>query len=142
MRRDTAEPSSDVTPALKVVGDEATVDLHGFYPQDVNAIVPRAIEEAWERNARTLRIIHGHGRFRQDYALFANTNTGPLGLAVRGALRENKALRQWMYAKIDCSAWGATTVRLRAAETKPMQAERQVRRRRRLRRGTGTEHTR
>lgn len=92
---------------------EHVVDLHGYYLGDVDDIVPRAVQKAWKAGATTLCLIHGHGRFRRPYGLFANTNTGLLGMAVRRLLREDRSLRRWIYAKIDCSDWGSTTVRLR-----------------------------
>ncbi len=90
------------------------IDLHGYYPEGVEGVVHDAVLTAWEVSAPRLRIIHGHGYNRRDYCLFANTNTGPLGMAVRRLLREDRALRQYMYAKFDCSDMGFTTVRLRS----------------------------
>jgi hypothetical protein len=53
------------------------------------------------------------GRERGNPAPFANTNTGWLGLTVRGILRRDKDLRKWAYAKIDVTAPGYTVVRLK-----------------------------
>jgi hypothetical protein len=95
---------------------EHVLDLHGYYPYeaDTHAAIVGALQAAYEAGADTLRIIHGHGHNRfHASAVFANTNTGELGLAVRGRLRNDHTLRQWMLAKIDVSHNGSTVVRIR-----------------------------
>jgi Smr domain len=88
------------------------VDLHGYHPNTVlgEELVESLVRQAWEMGKPALRLIHGLGSSSQ----FANTNTGYLGLTVRSCLRNDPDLRQWMYAKIDVSRSGATTVRLRS----------------------------
>jgi phage-related minor tail protein len=65
--------------------------------------------------AETLCLIDGHGKNRVGIGRrpFANSNTGWLGMTVRSRLRHAPSLRPWMYAKIDCSHDGSTTVRIR-----------------------------
>jgi hypothetical protein len=92
------------------------IDLHGFHPHDDNLFetIENALQEAFEKEAHTLTIIHGHGFNRPNaFRPFANTNTGYLGLTVRGILRQCPQLRQWMLARIDVRHNGSTTVRIR-----------------------------
>jgi DNA-nicking Smr family endonuclease len=42
--------------------EEVELDLHGYDPDDIDMV--RIAKEAWELGARTLRLIHGHGRSR------------------------------------------------------------------------------
>ena len=98
-----------------VVTGLVEVDLHGYRPSTINEtdLIATLVREAWEMGKSELRLIHGHGLNRDNPRPFANTNTGFLGLTVRGSLRNDRALRQWIYAKLDVSDFGATTVRLK-----------------------------
>ena len=98
------------------------IDLHGCHPHDDDLfeMIESAIRRAWEDEAETLCIIHGHGHWRGGPRPFANTNTGYLGITVRSFLRDNISLRPWMFAKIDVSHDGSTTVRIRP-KRKPIQ---------------------
>src|SRR5579862_59001 len=89
-------------------------DLHGYHPNSIGSdIFSTILQQAREMGATTVTFIHGHGRSRGNPRPFANTNTGWLGLTVRRALRADTDLRPWIYAKLDVSQPGATTVRLR-----------------------------
>ena len=95
---------------------EGQIDLHGFHPYDENLsdAITNGVRRACERGLPTLTIIHGHGHNRESNSKsFVNSNTGFLGQTVRSLLRRDSDLRQWMFAKIDCSHDGSTTVRLR-----------------------------
>ncbi len=96
------------------------IDLHGYGPNDLDCLYGNAgkladfVREAWEKGARVLTLIHGHGRNRGKSPGFVNTNTGFFGLCIRAALRSDKGLRQWIYhTTADCSDAGCTSVRLR-----------------------------
>jgi Smr domain len=92
------------------------LDLHGYHPEDIvwNGVLTKILQQAWEMGETDLKLIHGHGRHRGLSPGFVNTNTGFFGLAIREALRHNKQLRQWIkYTTLDCSDWGATSVRLK-----------------------------
>jgi len=91
------------------------LDLHGYHPSAiVGAPLLAIVQQAWETGAERLRFIHGHGRARGISPGFVNTNTGYFGLCIRRALRSNVELRQWIkYTTLDCSDWGATTVKLK-----------------------------
>lgn len=90
-------------------------DFHGYHPRTLeeNALVLNIIRQAWERGEKEIILVHGHGHGKVSHArLFANTNTGFLGLSIRGYLRHDRRLRQWMLSKIDVSHDGSTKVRL------------------------------
>ncbi|MCH7752629.1 MAG: Smr/MutS family protein [Planctomycetes bacterium] len=92
------------------------VDLHGFYPWEADLLetIESKLCDAWEAETETVEFIHGHGFGRDNFrSLFANTNTGRLGLCVRSHLRNTGSLRRYMLAKIDVSDCGTTTVRIR-----------------------------
>jgi Smr domain len=93
------------------------IDLHGFHPydDDLHPTIEKALREAYETEAETLTIIHGHGHNRyRPFNPFVNSNTGFLGVTVRSFLRNNLDLRRWMLAKLDVSHDGSTTVRIRS----------------------------
>jgi hypothetical protein len=93
----------------------AEVDLHGYYPGDIeNGLLRRIVQQAWEMGASALVLIHGHGRNRGITPGFVNTNTGFLGLTVRRALRGDPELRQWIYpSTIERADSGLTSIRLK-----------------------------
>jgi hypothetical protein len=93
-----------------------TIDLHGYYPAEIvfNGVLNKIVRQAWETGAKTLLLIHGHGRNRGISPGFVNTNTGYFGLTIRRAMRENKSLRRWIYhTTLDCSDMGCTSVNLK-----------------------------
>jgi hypothetical protein len=96
--------------------------LHDLHPRDaaVRSSIEQALEEAFNVGAATLTIIHGHGKRHSGWrAPFANTNTGYLGLTVRGILRHRGDLRRYMLAKIDVRHDGSTTVTIRKKKPSP-----------------------
>lgn len=92
------------------------IDFHGYHPRDViGAPLAKIVEQAWEMGAERICFIHGHGRARGISPGFVNTNTGYFGLCLRRQLRHNRELRRWIkYTTLDCSEWGATTLKLKA----------------------------
>jgi hypothetical protein len=96
------------------------IDLHGYHPEAIsrNGLLTKILQQAWEMGETDLKLIHGHGRHRGLTPGFVNTNTGFFGLAIRDALRRDKTLRQWIkYTTLDCSDWGATSVKLKRNRT-------------------------
>jgi len=93
----------------------AEVDLHGYHPDEVcGAGLEAIIQRAWEMGSDRIVLIHGHGRNRGISPGFVNTNTGYFGLCIRGQLRHNESLRQWIkYTTLDCGHDGSTTVALK-----------------------------
>lgn len=90
-------------------------DLHGYDPRTIaeSGILQSVVQQAWEMGEQEVVFVHGHALWRGTPRPFANTNTGRLGLAVRGVLRRERELRRWMYAKLDASWPGTTTVWLK-----------------------------
>jgi hypothetical protein len=91
------------------------LDLHGYHPDDIcGAPLAMICRRAWEVGATEIRLIHGHGRNRGISPGFINTNTGYFGLRIRGELRHNVELRQWIkYTTLDCSHEGSTVVKMK-----------------------------
>ena len=92
------------------------IDLRIYRPKDLKRDgLAKIIQQAWETGAEKLCLVHGHGRSRGRSPGFYNTRTGRFGLIIRGLLRRNRGLRQWIkYTTLDCRDWGATTVKLKA----------------------------
>jgi hypothetical protein len=92
------------------------LDLHGHHPDDLvgGGILDCVVEQAWEMGETELRLIHGHGRNRGISPGFVNTNTGYLGLRIRGALRNHEHLRRWIkYSTLNCKEPGFTSVKMK-----------------------------
>jgi hypothetical protein len=92
------------------------IDLHGYHPADIvfSGVLNKLVQQAWEMGAKTLTLIHGHGRNRGISPGFVNTNTGYFGLTIRRALRHDKSLRRWIFhTSLDCSDMGCTSVNLK-----------------------------
>jgi len=92
------------------------IDLHGYHPEEIvwNGLLTKILQQAWEMGETDLKLIHGHGRHRGISPGFVNSNTGFFGLAIRDVLRHDKKSRQWIkYTTLDCSEWGATSVKLK-----------------------------
>ena len=93
------------------------IDLHGYRPSEImrNGLLTKIAQQCWEMGESELRLIHGHGRARGKSPGFFNTKTGVFGLAIRGFLRRNREVRQWIkYTTLDCRKWGMTKVKLKA----------------------------
>jgi hypothetical protein len=96
--------------------DTIVFDLHGYDTSNIeqSCLLEEIVEQAWQTGAKSLDLIHGHGRNRALRRPFANTNTGFLGLAVRVELRHSTNLRQWIKSStLNCKDPGVTSVRLK-----------------------------
>jgi hypothetical protein len=91
------------------------VDLHGHHPDDFcGDPLAKLLEQACEMGADCIRLIHGHGHNHREFNLFANTNTGYFGLRIRGDLRNERRLRQWIkHRTIDVRHDGSTLIKLK-----------------------------
>ena len=92
------------------------IDLHGYHPKEIvwNGVLLELIKQTWEIGERELILIHGHGRNRGITLGFVNTNTGFLGLEIRGALRHDERLRQSIrHTTLDCCRPGNNSVSLK-----------------------------
>jgi DNA-nicking Smr family endonuclease len=79
---------------------EDSIDLHGFRPRDVLAVVGDYLEEAAKRGFREVRLIHGRGKGVQR----ANVQALLAGHPLVESFRDAPATR---------GGWGATLVELR-----------------------------
>ena len=109
-------PEDEVDPAKSA---ELSIDLHGYHPDEIcGEPLANMVKQASEMGRESVRFIHGHGRNRGISPGFVNTNTGYFGLRIRGELRGNADLRQWIkYTTIDCSHNGSTAVKLKPNRT-------------------------
>lgn len=83
------------------IGDE--IDLHRFRPGEVIEVVEASLEAAAEAGFRQVRIVHGRGR-------------GVQRARVRRALARSPLVEHFEDAEGEAGGWGATRVRLRAAD--------------------------
>ena len=101
------------------------IDLHGYHPKEIvwNGVLLELIKQTWEIGERELILIHGHGRNRGITLGFVNTNTGFLGLEIRGALRHDERLRQSIHhTALDCCRPGDNSCARSAVERRPEKA--------------------
>ena len=85
-----------------VIPIEDSIDLHGFQPRDVLAVVADYLEEAAARGFHEVRLIHGRGKGVQRASVQAMLSGHPLVESFRDA----PAAR---------GGWGATLVELRVS---------------------------
>ena len=81
---------------------EDSIDLHGFQPRDVLAVVADYLEEAAARGFHEVRLIHGRGKGVQR----ANVQAMLSGHPLVESFRDAPAAR---------GGWGATLVELRVS---------------------------
>jgi DNA-nicking Smr family endonuclease len=79
---------------------DGTLDLHGFPPSEVGALVPEWIDASHAAGLRALRIVHGKG-------------TGALRRSVEAILARHPRVASFRTAQEDGGGWGATLVELR-----------------------------
>ena len=82
---------------------DGCLDLHTFLPKDVPSLVPDYLEECRQRGILEVRIVHG-------------TGIGALRETVHATLRRLDFVEDFHLAPEDRGGWGATIVRIRAAE--------------------------
>lgn len=75
------------------------LDLHGFFPEQITEIIHDFIDNAVEKNLRSLRVIHGKGKSR-------------LKFEVRNALQGNPHVAWFGDAPVGYGGWGATVIEL------------------------------
>jgi len=95
----SAPPDEDEEiPQLVVITD--TLDLHGYYPQQVPQMLDDFIQNAHRLRLKEVKIIHGKGRSR-------------LKRIVWEELEKNPLVESFRDAHPLCGGWGATIVVLR-----------------------------
>ena len=76
---------------------DGTLDLHGFPPSEIGALVPEWIEASHAAGLKALRIVHGKG-------------TGALRRSVEAILARHPLVASFRAAQEDGGGWGATLV--------------------------------
>lgn len=80
------------------------LDLHTFQPREVGSLLEDYLGECQKRGILSVRVIHGKG-------------TGALRIGVHEKLARLEMVETITWpAGIDCGGWGATWVRLKAAD--------------------------
>ena len=77
-----------------------TLDLHGFFPQQVPGMIEDFIDNAQNMKLHRLRIVHGKGKSRLKWE-------------VHQALKANPAVASFGDAAPESGGWGATVVILK-----------------------------
>lgn len=88
----------DGIPGEIVVTD--TLDLHGFFPEQVEELVSAFLKNAGNLGLKHLRIVHGKGRSRLKWEV------------VR-ILKNHDSVYDFKDAPPDMGGWGSTVVRLK-----------------------------
>jgi DNA mismatch repair protein MutS2 len=77
-----------------------TLDLHGFFPEQIPEIVDAFIGNAVERQLKRLRIVHGKGKSRLKFEVIQ-------------ALKNDTRVADFYDAPPELGGWGATLVELK-----------------------------
>jgi DNA-nicking Smr family endonuclease len=85
---------------------DGLLDLHGFAPGEVGALLPAWLEASHAAGLRELRIVHGKG-------------TGVLRRRVEALLTRHPLVAAFQPAGEEAGGWGATLVSLRDAAIPP-----------------------
>jgi dsDNA-specific endonuclease/ATPase MutS2 len=86
-------------PAPEPIVVTDTLDLHGFFPEQVPPMIGDFIENAKELGLRSLRIVHGKGKSRLKWE-------------VHQVLKEHPEVVSYRDAAPEAGGWGATIVLL------------------------------
>jgi len=87
----------DGIPEQIVVTD--TLDLHGFFPEQVREIIEAFIENALELRLKQLKIIHGKGKSRLKFEVIQ-------------VLKNHPHVTRFSDSSPESGSWGATIVEL------------------------------
>ena len=82
-----------------------TLDLHGFFPEQIREMIEAFIENAQHLELSRLKIIHGKGKSRLKFEVIQ-------------ALQANPHVVAFTDAPPDSGGWGATLVQLADADNK------------------------
>lgn len=77
-----------------------TLDLHGFFPEQVKEIVRDFIENALELKLKQVKIIHGKGKSRLKFEVYQ-------------ALKNHPHVIRFSDSSPESGGWGATIVELK-----------------------------
>jgi DNA-nicking Smr family endonuclease len=82
-----------------------TLDLHGFFPEQIPHMIDDFIDNARRLGIRRLRIIHGKGKSRLKWEVYQS-------------LKDHPEVESYGDAPLEAGGWGATMVLLRDAGEK------------------------
>jgi len=91
-------PAGDLTAEPVAVTD--TLDLHGFFPQQIPDMIRDFITNAGKLGLRQLRIVHGKGKSRLKWE-------------VHQVLQDSPEVESFGDAPLESGGWGATLVLLK-----------------------------
>lgn len=80
-----------------------TLDLHGFFPEQIPELINTFIDNAMELGLKQLHIIHGKGKSR-------------LKFEVLQILKNRPEVKQFRDAPPDLGGWGSTVVLLKDSQ--------------------------
>jgi dsDNA-specific endonuclease/ATPase MutS2 len=93
------EPENEENDVPVVVPIEDSLDLHGFAPREIQAVVEEYLFQCRSKGFRQVRIIHGRGR-------------GIQRSLVREVLKASVFVLSFRDAGPEAGGWGATVVEL------------------------------
>jgi len=99
MARKEQTPRKEELPGEIIVTD--TLDLHGFFPEQVEEIVDAFIKNGVKLKLGRLRIVHGKGKSRLKFEIYKNLKNNPL-------------VTDFYDAPPYLGSWGATIVELKS----------------------------
>ncbi|MDZ7262278.1 MAG: Smr/MutS family protein [candidate division KSB1 bacterium] len=94
-KKSTSQHNDEAIPEFFVVTD--TLDLHGFFPEQVPEMIHDFIDNALKLKLTQLRIVHGKGKSKLKYM-------------VRKELENNPHVAWFGDARPEFGGWGATVV--------------------------------
>ncbi|KPL18125.1 MAG: hypothetical protein AMJ92_09520 [candidate division Zixibacteria bacterium SM23_81] len=83
-----------------------TLDLHGFFPEQIPQMVPDFIQNARALGLHRLRIVHGKGKSRLKWE-------------VHQVLKDNPYVESFGDAPPETGGWGTTVVLLKTEKKSP-----------------------
>jgi DNA-nicking Smr family endonuclease len=92
------------------VNGENELDLHGFRPQDLSAILKEFLEDCRRRHVHEVRIIHGRG-------------SAQLARSVHSLLARSPGIEGYAFATHPYGGMGATWVRLSSTAAMSTESE-------------------
>jgi len=98
MSKKTQIPPNEKFPEKIIVTD--TLDLHGFFPEQVEEIVDAFIKNGVKLKLKKLRIVHGKGKSRLKFEVYKT-------------LKNNSRIIDFYDAPPYLGGWGVTIVELK-----------------------------
>jgi DNA-nicking Smr family endonuclease len=100
------ESISEENSAIRAYVVTDTLDLHGFFPQQVPQMIGDFIDNARRLKLQKLRVVHGKGKSRLKWE-------------VHQALKANPQVESFADAPPERGGWGATVVVLKEIRDQP-----------------------